>query len=187
MNEKPPSRAEGLVTVQLGAELKKEWVQWCQDRNLVPGKALRSLVEKGMQEGLELTTSSKCARIKIKVAKEPDTGPKVGREIYFTPSEHSAIEATAQVQGFGFHEWVIAATRAALANVPSYGQGELEALTQSNIRLGQVLNELGALRTGAVTVDEASGYQELEASIRGHMETASGVMASGAKRWQLKV
>jgi hypothetical protein len=40
----------GLLTVQLGAELKCEWTRWCADRGLVPGKALRNLVERAVTE-----------------------------------------------------------------------------------------------------------------------------------------
>ena len=186
MSDPQPSRAAGLVTVQLGPELKTEWVQWCAARDLVPGKALRNLVEKALQEGLELAVSVKGERVKVVVAKVPDIGPKVGREVQFTPSENSAIEAVAAAQGLGFQEWVIAAVRGALAKAPTYGQTELEALTQSNLRLVQIVVELGALRRaqGAAVADE---LERFEREIKEHIELASVAMAKGAQRWQLKV
>lgn len=186
MTDAQPSRAAGLVTVQLGPELKTEWVQWCAARDLVPGKALRNLVEKALQEGLELAVSVKGERVKVVVAKVPDIGPKVGREVQFTPSENSAIEAVAAAQGLGFQEWVIAAVRAALAKAPTYGQTELEALTQSNLRLVQIVVELGALRRaqGGAAAEE---LERFEREIKAHIELASVAMAKGAQRWQLKV
>ena len=139
MTEKPSSRAEGLVTVQLGKDLKQDWVQWCQKRQLVPGAALRSLVERAIADGLELAAARDGVRVKVRVAKEPDAGAKVSREMQFTPSENAAVEAVAGAEGFGFQDWVIAAVRAALAQAPSYGQNELEALTASNAMLVRIV------------------------------------------------
>ncbi len=182
-----PPRSAGLVTFELGFELKRDWTQWCADRDLVPGKALRSLVEKALAEGLELATSRSGARVRVVVAKRPDHGPKVSRELQFTPSENAAIEAVAKAQGFAFQEWVIAALRAALASAPAYGQIELEALTQSNAHMAQVAIELAALRRQAVDDGSADALARLEPEIRQHVEVVSAAMAQGAQRWQLKV
>lgn len=181
------TRAAGLVTVQLGADLKREWVQWCADRSLVPGKALRSLVERALADGLELATSRSGEVVRVVVAKQPDRGPKVGREVYFTPSENAAIDAVARAQGFAFQEWVVAAVRAALAKAPSYGQAELEALTQSNAHMAQVAVDLAALRRQESPGEIAEALGQLEGEIRQHVETVSAAMAQGAQRWQLKV
>lgn len=184
----PVSRAAGLVTVQLGPDLKRDWTQWCADRGLVPGKALRSLVETALADGLELATSRSGESVRVVVAKQPDRGPKVGREIQFTPSENKAIEAAAKDQGFAFQEWVIAAVRAALTKAPSYGQAELEALTQSNAHMAQIAVELAALRRREGTNgNQAEALVRLEGDIRQHVETVSAAMAQGAQRWQLKV
>lgn len=186
MDQPKPSRSDGLVTVQLGADLKSEWVAWCLQRDLVPGKALRSLVEKALAEGLELTTTPKGHRVKVVMGKAPDTGPKVRRELQLTPSENATIEAVAKVQGFGFQDWVIAATRAALAKAPSYGQAELEVLVESNRRLVQLVGELGALRRAGQSEDLADDLARIEQDIKAHVELVSLAMAKGAQRWQLK-
>lgn len=185
MNEKPSSRAEGLVTVQLGKDLKQEWVQWCQKRQLVPGAALRSLVERAIADGLELATARDGVRVKVRVAKEPDAGAKVSREMQFTPSENAAVEAVAGAQGFGFQDWVIAAVRAALAQAPSYGQNELEALTASNAMLVRIVADLAALRRGENNPEVTERLQSLEKDLKAHVETVSSAMAKGAKRWRL--
>ena len=181
------TRAAGLVTVQLGADLKREWVQWCVDRGLVPGKALRGMVEKALAEGLELAASRSGTALRVVVAKQPDYGPKVPRELKFTPSENAGIEAVAKAQGFAFQEWVIAAVRAALAKAPAYGQSELEALTQSNAHMAQVAVELAALRRQEGGIGLGDAFAHLEGDIRQHVETVSAAMAQGAQRWQLKV
>lgn len=181
------SRAAGLVTVQLGPDLKREWTQWCVDRGLVPGKALRSLVERALEDGLELGTKRAGEAVRVVVAKQPDRGPKVGREVQFTPSENAAIEAVAAAQGFAFQEWVVAAARAALAKAPSYGQAELEALTKSNEHMVNVALDLAALARGEGVGDLSGELKRIEAEIRHHVETVSAAMAQGAQRWQLKV
>lgn len=185
MTEKQPSRADGLVTVQLGIDLKQEWVEWCQKRQLVPGKALRSLVERAIADGLELSAGRDGVQVKVRVAREPDAGPRVGREIYFTPSENEAVAAVAAAQGFGFHEWVVAAVRAALAEAPSYGQAELEALTASNAMLVRVVADVAALRRAENNLEIGARLQSLEQDLKAHIETVSKAMAKGARRWRL--
>jgi hypothetical protein len=181
------TRAAGLLTVQLGADLKRLWTKWCADRGLVPGKALRNLVERAVADGLEPAPSRSGEVVHVVVAKQPDRGPKVGREVQFTPSENAAIEAVAEAQGFAFQEWVVAAVRAALAKAPSYGQAELEALTQSNAHMAQVALDLAALRRQEDAGDLAEALGQLEGEIRQHVEAVSAAMAQGAQRWQLKV
>lgn len=183
----PAKRSDGLLTVELGPSVKAQWVQWCKERDLLPGKAIKRLVDRAMAEGLELATSADGAKVKVKVLTGADTGAQIGKEIYFRPTEAQAIQAVADAQGFGFHEWVIAAVRAALANAPSYGQAELEALTRSNLQLVQVVAELTALRKGGTLPEHAHQLQALESSIRSHVEQVSKAMAQGARRWQLKV
>lgn len=183
----PSSRSEGLLTVQLGKELKTQWVQWCSERDLVPGKALRKLVDKALLEGLELGVSDGGKHVRVVVGKAPDTGSKVGREMQFTPSEDAAITAAALAQGFGFQEWVIAATRAALTKAPSYGQTELEELTKSNKHLAQLVVELAALRRAESLPELAEGLAAMEADVRAHVEIVSAAMAQGVQRWQLKL
>lgn len=184
-----PSRAAGQIKVDLGAETKKAWVQWCLERSLVPGKAVRSLVEQAIEGGLELSARQGGKQIHAQVAKGADRGPKVGRELQFTPSENEAIEHAAKVEGYGFQEFVIAAVRAALVQAVSYGQHEIEALTQSNIKLITVAKELRAMRElNTVTPEkEHKDWETLENDIRKHIEKSSLAMAKGAQRWQLKI
>jgi hypothetical protein len=187
MNNHPPSRAAGNFSVQLGVELKAEWSTWCAKHGLVPGKALRSLVERTIQEGIEPPEASRMPATKVAVAKAPDQGPKVRRELHLTPTEDTAIEAVSKAQGFGYQDWVVAAVRAALVKAPSYGQAELEVLSQSNLRLAQIVGELSALRRAENREYLAEGWGRLEMEVRDHVAAASLTMAQGAQRWLLKV
>lgn len=187
MIENSPKKRDGLTTVDLGSTVKTEWVKWCKARALVPGRAIKALVEKAMTEGSDLAPSDRPGKAVVKVLQSADTRPKVGKEIYFTVSENEAIQKVAQAQGFGFHEFVIAAVRAALANAPTYGQAELEALTQSNGRLVQIAADLAALGRRAAEAGQANEFGALEAHVKAHVEQASKTMAQGARRWSLKV
>ena len=187
MIENSPKKRDGLTTVDLGSTVKTEWVKWCSERDLVPGRAIKTLVEKAMAEGLELATCDRGSKLGVRVLQSADTRPKVGREIYFTVSENDAIQKVADAQGFGFHEFVIAAVRGALANAPTYGQAELEALTQSNVMLVQIAADLADLRRRAGDANQANEFGALEAHVKAHVEQASKAMAQGARRWSLKV
>lgn len=183
----PVSRSAGLLTVDLGRALKADWAKWCAERGLVPGKVMRGMVERALTEGLELAAGPSGERVRLVVLDEPDRGPKVGREVQLTPTENKAVELAAKAEGYAFQEWVIAAVRAALVNAPSFGQAELEALTQSNAYMAQAAIELAALRRQEENKDLVDRLAGLEAEIRHHVETVSAAMAQGARRWQLKV
>lgn len=185
--ESTTSRSAGQIKVDIGIETKRAWMQWCAARGLVPSKAARSLVEQALAGGLALSTSSVIDVVSMVVAEEPDHGPKVSREVRFTPTENEAVENAASLQGFGFQDWVIAAVRAALVKAPSYGQYEIEALTKSNLGLVQIVKELRDLRANSLGEEETIWLKSLENEIRKHIEKASLVMAKGTQRWQLKI
>ncbi len=187
MTERPSSRAAGNLTVQLGPELKIRWAAWCAIRGQVPGPALRNMLERALASDNEPALPAVVPGVRVSVGKCPDTDAKLGREIYFTRSEHNAVEATAAAQGFGFHEWVIGAVRAALTNSAAYGQSEIEALTQSNLRVTQLVAELAAARRAAQHEELHGRLSDLERVLREHVEAASVAMARGAQRWQLKL
>lgn len=184
MIEKPQTRrASGLLSVDLGEELKSSWYQWCASRKLIPGKAVRSLIEIKLQE--EQGQPSLTAVVQMGSAS--DHGQKIGHEIYFTPSEHQVLLAVAKIEGYGLHEFVIASVRAALAKAPAYGQMELEALTRSNAALVTVLMHLVAIRREVQDEAIAGRLNALENDVRAHIECVSQSMAAGVRRWKLEV
>ncbi len=212
MTPKPTTpRAAKLLTIDLGADLKASWFQWCAERQLVPGKALKRLIETALREGLEAPNPPVLPGPVVKVGTKPDAHskivnkaykapysdkervtrsliqPKVEVRVSFTVSEHEALVAVATAQGFGVQEFVIAAVRAALAQTPSYGQAELQALTLSNATLVKVVTALVAFKTSPADTANATQFESLENAVRSHIEQVSRLMAVGARRWQLKV
>ena len=210
-NQSVTPRAAKLLTIDLGTDLKSRWFQWCAERQLVPGKALKSLLEQTLKHGpgaaempstpVPAVQSGRIAGRALQgclqglhppfAAKErvvrASTQPKFGHEIYFTATEYHALLTVAAAQGFGLHEFVIAAVRAALAQMPTFGQAELEALTRSNAALVNVVAGLVALKSAMNDATIAQQFASLENDVRSHIETASRLMAVGTRRWQLKV
>jgi hypothetical protein len=188
MTKQPsPPRAPKLLTIDLGTDLKTSWYQWCARHDLVPGKAARHLIETKLKEAPESGQTPRDITPRVRVGSTGDNGPKIGHEVYFTPSEHQALLAVAAAQGFGLHEFVIAAVRAALAQAPTYGQAELETLTRSNASLATILGALMALRQQTPDAELAHRLAALEQVVRTHIEQVSRSMAVGARRWQFKV
>lgn len=212
MTTKPTTpRAAKLLTIDLGADLKASWFQWCSERQLVPGKALKNLIENTLRERLEASPTAALPAPVVKVGARPDAHSKIVNKAYKAPysdkervtrsliqpkvevrvsltvSEHEALLVVATAQGFGVQEFVIAAVRAALAQTPSYGQAELEALTLSNATFVKVVTALVALKSSPADTANATQFESLENEIRSHIEHVSRLMAVGARRWQLKV
>ena len=204
-------RAAKLLTIDLGADLKTSWFRWCAERQLVPGKALKSLLESTLRQGLQAsdtppppiptvhigTSSDARSNVVYKSYTPPfatqeritraSSQPKVVVKVSFTLSEHEALVAFATAQGFGVQEFVIAAVRAALAQAPTYGQAELEALTRSNATLVNVVLALVALKSETDDATIAERLASLEHEVKSHIEHVSRSMALGTRRWQLNV
>ena len=176
-----------LLSVDLGAELKKSWLGWCELRNLAPAAALRSLIETTLHEGLDLDAKPREPAPTFRVAPVADHGPKLDCRVYFTPSEHQGLLAACETQGHGLQEYVIAAVRAALTQSPNYGQAELEVLARSNAELATIRLVLTSLRVATNDFDLAARITTLQNDIRKHVEHVSAAMANGVRRWQIKV
>ena len=204
-------RASKLLTIDLGADLKASWLHWCADHQLVPSKALKRLIESTLSQALQAsqapphpipivhigTSSDTRSNVVYKSYTPPfatqeritraSSQPKVVVKVSFTLSEHEALVAFATAQGFGVQEFVIAAVRAALAQAPTYGQAELEALTRSNATLVNVVLALVALKSETDDATIAERLASLEHEVKSHIEHVSRSMAIGTRRWQLNV
>lgn len=186
-------KKQQTVIADIG-EMKADWLRWCDARGLTSSAGLRGLVSQALAGEAPLQPAMQVALRpderglrEVAVLPQQDQGPRVGREIYFTASEHAAIEAASAALGMGYHEIVIAAVRGALAKLSTFGQAELEAVTESNRQLAQVVMDLGALRRAGVPDDYQERLTELESAVRIHVETVSKLMATGARRWEIKI
>jgi hypothetical protein len=184
----PSKYGAGLVSVNLGFELKEQWSEWCQTRGLLPTTAIRSLVANALTDALEPPQKPVESLAPISLAPSPDLGPKKDLRVYFTASEFGAISVVSEKLGFGVQDFVIAAVRAALTQTPTYGQKELVALIAAN---DAVCNAVTALRlareSGALAPAVVESIEQLRKELKGHTLAVSEVLAQGTRRWQLKV
>lgn len=194
MNETPAAdRTKGLLTVDLGPELKAAFATWCAVRKVKAGPTVRQAVAGLVSGATEPSTSPakpvavvEAALPAFRVVAAPDAGEKVRRELQLTPSEDVAVTAIAEARGYNFQGWVVAAIRAGLTGSPSFGQGELEALVASNRLVGQIAMDMGSFRCSNVWPPAKVGV-DLENELRQHVESVSAVMAAGVRRWTIKV
>jgi len=184
-SSKTASRSEGMITCDLGRDLKSAWIAWCESKGLVSSKALRGLVEKALSEGLEINAVKQGVTVKVVLTDRKEKDPSVAKKIVFTASETEAVDAVAQAQGYSFNAWVIAAVRAALANATSYGQQEIEALVASNAEMAKIAIELAALRRQGEVVEPE--LESLEKAVREHVERVSAILSAGVERWAIKI
>lgn len=184
-SSKSASRSQGMITCDLGHDLKSAWIAWCESKGLVSSKALRGLVEKALSEGLEINAVKQGVTVKVVLTDCKEKDPSVAKKIVFTASETAAVDAVAQAQGYSFNAWVIAAVRAALANATSYGQQEIEALVASNAEMAKIAIELAALRRRGGAVEPE--LESLEKAVREHVERVSAILSAGVERWAIKI
>jgi hypothetical protein len=188
MNENSsPKRGAGLLSIDVGPALKTQWLAWCAERHLLPSAAARSLLEQTVIHGLEPPQMPTSTIAPIRVGTAPDSGPKKDARVYFTPSEFKSLVMAGDQLGLGIQEFVIAAVRAAITQTPTYGQSEVAALTASNARLFDALEQLHQMRDGTKSDATGNSIDELRAVIERHILVTTEAMAKGTRRWQLKV
>ena len=84
-NQSVTPRSAKLLTIDLGADLKSSWFQWCAERQLVPGKALKSLLEQTLKHGLGAAEMPSPPVPAVKVGASPDARSKVVYKAYTPP------------------------------------------------------------------------------------------------------
>jgi hypothetical protein len=188
MNETfTPKRSAGMLSIDVGPALKTQWLAWCAGRNLLPSAAARSLLEQTLANGLEPAQMPSRTLTPVRVGTSPDSGPKKDVRVYFTPSEFKSLVMAGDQLGLGIQEFVIAAVRAAITQTPTYGQSEVAALTASNARLFDALEQLHQMRDGTKSDATGNNIDELRAVIERHILVTTEAMAKGTRRWELKV
>ncbi|MDE2075441.1 MAG: plasmid mobilization relaxosome protein MobC [Burkholderiales bacterium] len=114
------------------------------------------------------------------------------KKVGLTRSEADRIEEIAAAEGFSSAKWIVALIRARLTKTAQFGQSELEALTESNLRLhriGRNLNQIArALNT---SLDERHLYrvemiEALSRVISEHTKHVSHQITANIARWRIK-
>jgi hypothetical protein len=187
-NKIPSKYGAGLLSVNLGPELKEQWSAWCLERGFKPTTAIRSLVTSALADGLETSQKPAESLKHFSLGQSPDPGPKKDLRVYFTASEFTAIQSVSDQLGLGHQDFVIAAVRAALTQTPTYGQQELVNLIAANDALYAAVNALRIVKdTVALAPEVLESIEALREEIKRHTVKVSEVLAQGTRRWQLKV
>jgi hypothetical protein len=116
----------------------------------------------------------------------------VRRKIGLTRSEANRLEQIASAEGFSAAKWIVALIRARLTSTAQFGQAELEALAESNLRLlaiGRNLNQVArALNTSVENrrVYRVEMIEALSHEINRHTRLVSNQMAANVERWRIQ-
>lgn len=176
-------RRNSRITVDL-LEHKQAWLDYCDSKGTTPSAAFRQIVSHlvAKQAVPDDRRSEDDQREKATVRKK----------ISLTPSESEHVEAFANVGGFSSTRWIVALIRSKLTGKPQFGQQELEALAQSNMRLLQIGRNLNQLAKALNTSPEhehrvrVEMIERLTATIKDHTQVVSNEMAANIERWRLK-
>ena len=182
LGDEPKRSDKERLVIEMAAEIRAAWDARCAALGEKPGPAARRLIEASLAGQASPTTRA----APFQLGTSGDERKKVERKVYFTPSEDLAIQAVSSEWGFGYAEWIVATVRAALTGSPAFGQAELEALTASNVLLGQLAADVAAFERAASVTSVSLDLLQLRLEIREHIRTASELMAQAVRRWEIK-
>jgi hypothetical protein len=178
------------ITVDLLGD-KQAWLDLCKRSGMTPSDAIRSAV------GLILAREAR----RHPAVTEPDlrqvevSQPEkisVRKKIGLTRSEANYIEQIASAEGFSSAKWIVALIRARLTNTAQFGQAELEALAESNLRLlaiGRNLNQVARALNTSIEDRHLYRIEMIEAlshEITKHAQLVSNQMTANVERWRVK-
>jgi len=180
-------KRDSRITVDL-LEHKQAWLDHCESQGTTPSAAFRQIV----QTILSKKSGQSSARLGLGsvVIDEPEKA-SVRKKIGLTPSESERVDAAARADGFSSTRWIVALIRAKLIGKPQFGQQELEALVQSNMRLLQIGRNLNQLAKAVNTSPELEHrirvemIERLTMAIKDHTQVVSNEMAANIERWRL--
>jgi hypothetical protein len=178
-----------MLTVELGKELKQAWMQCCRARGARAGPAIAALVQADLERHAALPRRGEAnpafGAVRFTVAPRPDERERVRHEISLTPSEDAAANKAAKDCGLALTAWIVAAVRAALTGLPTYGQHELTALTDSSRLVTGLILDIAMWRRAGVPETLDGRFAMLEAELRQHVQAVQALLAAGTRRWEI--
>lgn len=162
-------------------QYKQPWLNYCKANRTTPSEAFRQVVAK-------LTGESTIPLSSI----ESNVSGKVRKEIKLTSEEVAAVAAAASHDGFQSGRWIVALIRARLDKGAQLGQGELEALSRSNMQLlalGRNVNQIARLlhaNPGVTTESKLAELDRVSHVVKDHVTVVSRVLEANINRWSAK-
>lgn len=178
------------ITVDLLSD-KQAWLDLCSRSGTTPSDGIRSAVRLILAREAQRSASVTKPDFRPVAVEQPEK-ISVRKKVGLTRSEADRIEEIAASEGFSSAKWIVALIRARLTKTAQFGQSELEALAESNLRLlsiGRNLNQLArALNTSP---DERHLYrvemiEALSRVISEHTKHVSHQIAESIERWRIK-
>lgn len=172
-----------VLSVHLGARLKRDWQVYCSRNQLTPSAAIKQVINYLLTK-MERESA-------IEQVGEVD-GSKVRIEIKLTTSELEKVKSCADKTGYSQNQWIANLVRSYLTKAPQFGMRELEVLSESNLqllRIGRNLNQLTRqINTNLAEADslKVSDIEQLSNDISAHVRSVSSVIQANIERWKLK-
>ncbi len=178
------------ITVDLLGH-KQAWLDLCKRSGTTPSDAIRSAVGLILAREKRRAMSIALSDFRPVAVGQPEK-IMVRKKIGMTRSEANVVEMMASAEGFSSAKWIVALIRARLTDTAQFGQAELEALAESNLRLlsiGRNLNQVArALNTSPEErhVYRVEMIEALRREISEHTRHVSIQMTANIERWRIK-
>ena len=183
MTTEKKSRA---MNVHLGADLKRQWVDYCMSLGKTPGAAIKEAIEHQLKAAAKLPKPPPLKQ----TSELPDGEPKARFEVLLTLSEKAALAERANLERCSQRRWVIDAIRAGLTQEPQFGMKEIDALGESNYQLlaiGRNLNQIAKVmnegRRDSVSIEAIERLREI---IDTHTDVVSSAIRASLERWNIE-
>ncbi len=178
------------ITVDLLGD-KQAWLDLCSRSGTTPSDGIRSAVRLILAREAQRAASVTEPDFRPIAAEQPEK-ISVRKKVGLTRSEADRIEEIAAAEGFSSAKWIVALIRAQLTKTAQFGQSELEALTESSLRLVQIGRNLNQIaRALNMFPDERHLYrvemiEALSRVISEHTKHVSHQITANIARWRIK-
>ncbi|WP_322994876.1 plasmid mobilization protein [Castellaniella sp.] len=178
------TRSSHVYTLRLPADLREQWVSYCERNDKKAAATLRALMRYLIQDHMPPEVQQWVAE---QVEGDPDNGPKQRMEVRFTPTEYQSIKSQAEAEGCSPQRWVINCVRASLTHEPQFTMETTKALWQSSYQLraiGRNLNQVAKqLNEGKKGTVRAEQLEKLASFIYKHTDKVAAVQDASLSRW----
>ncbi|USY26818.1 MobC family plasmid mobilization relaxosome protein [Alcaligenes sp. 1735tsa3] len=180
------TRGSHVYTMRLPADLREQWMSYCERNDKKAAATLRALMRYLIQDDMPPEVQKWVAK---QIKGKPDTGPKERLEVRFTPTEYQGITTRAEAEGCSPQRWVINCVRASLTHEPQFTMETTKALWDSNYQLraiGRNLNQIAKrLNEGEPGSVKAKQLEKLAGFIYQHTDKVSAVQDASLSRWRI--
>lgn len=173
-----------ILSVHLGAELKRKWTRFCINQGERPSTAMRQIVLKLLNHAPALSMA------RDEQLEVSDAGKTYRVEIRLKEKELKALQELALKFGYNKNRYVASLVVNHISQVAQFGQFELDQITASNSQLlmtGRSLNQMARkLNTSLESSDQLKVelIEQLSHEIQAHIKVVAGLIEANIERWK---